>query len=199
MKNYERYQNISTEEYDKKKLMYYLTRRCADKKILPYIKELKNNLILDAGIGTGYYAKYMLKDNKLTGVDINPHLCKLPVEMLAGDAAKLSDTVSGRKFDIVFSAWLTEYLDQEQLFNFFRDSHKILDSNGKLISTIITNGGIGLLYVTAAEKIRKIKKYCYSKKTILSKLQQAGFSNTRIIELPSYLKIPWAYMLIAEK
>ncbi len=51
MKNYERYLNCSTDEYDRKTVMSYVCRVPSDRKILPLVRGFKNESILEAGFG----------------------------------------------------------------------------------------------------------------------------------------------------
>ena len=113
MKNYERYNNVTCDEYDKKTLMFYICKVPSDKKILPLIAAIRDKNILDVGLGSGSYTRLLLQNNSVTGIDANPHLCKLPVKLYKGTAAEISKIVKGKKFDLVFSTWMTEYLKSE--------------------------------------------------------------------------------------
>jgi cyclopropane fatty-acyl-phospholipid synthase-like methyltransferase len=93
---------------------------------------------------------------------------------------------------------MTEYLKEEQLGAFFAESKKVLNSGGKLITTMISKHGFGFAYVTAARLLRGIHKYNYDKKAVTNKLRAAGFSTIEIISLNSWLHLPWAYLVIAE-
>ena len=198
MKNYERYLKTTAEQYDKKTIMSYFCRVPSDKKIIPLLSEIKNKKILDVGLGTGYYSRILTKGNYVAGVDRNPHLCKLPIKMYKGDATKLTKLVQDEKFDIVLSTWMTEYLNEEQLSAFFAESKRVLNNDGKLITTVISKYGFGFIYVTAAKILRGISKYNYHPKQIIKKLKDAGFTNIKIIKLNSWLRFPWAYMVVAE-
>ncbi len=198
MKNYNRYLKTTTGQYDKKSFMDYLCKGPSDRKIIPLISKIKNKDILDVGLGTGFYAKILLENNNVTGIDQNPHLCKLPVKLHKGDAGELTKFVQEKNFDIVFSAWMTEYLDSGQLDAFFAESKKVLKENGQLITTIISRYGMGFVYVTLAKILKGISKYNYLPKHVIVKLENAGFSNIKIIRLNSLLSVPWAYMVIAE-
>ncbi len=199
MKNYERYKSVSTADYDKKTFMFWLCRVPSDKKILPYISGLKNKKILDVGLGTGYYAKMLIKNNNVIGVDQNIHLCRLPIRLYQGDATQLSKIVKSEKFDVVFSTWMTEYLNPEQLSAFLSEAKKVLNENGTFISTFISNYCLGYAYIKLAKTLKNIDKYYYSKKQILELISQAGFKDIEIININSWLNIPWAYMVTAEK
>jgi SAM-dependent methyltransferase len=198
MKNYERYLKTTAEEYDKKTIMSYFCRIPSDRKIIPMLSDFADKRILDVGLGSGYYTRYLVERNDVVGVDQNPHLCKLDVPVHKGDAAELSALVGGEKFDIVFSVWMTEYLDEEQLDGFFVESKKVLNSGGRLITTVISKYGFGFLYITMAGMVRGIDKYNYQKKKIIAKLKAAGFADIQIIKLDSWLFIPWAYLVIAQ-
>jgi SAM-dependent methyltransferase len=198
MKNYERYLQITAEEYEKKTIMSYFCRIPSDRRIIPLLAGLADKKILDMGLGGGYYTRYLVDKNVVVGVDQNPHLCKLDVPVHKGDATELSVLVGEEKFDIVFSAWMTEYLDGEQLDGFFVESKKVLRDSGKLITTVVSKYGLGFLYITMARMLRGIDKYNYHKKQIIEKLKKAGFADVEIIRLDSWLFVPWAYLVIAK-
>jgi cyclopropane fatty-acyl-phospholipid synthase-like methyltransferase len=199
MKNYDRYRNTTAQEYDKKTVMSWFCRIPSDKKILPLLSEIKNKKILEVGLGTGYYTRTLMQNNDVTGLDRNCHLCKLPVKLYEGDATEITRLLKDKKFDVVVSMWMTEYLDPGQLSNFFAESKKVLKpGGGKLVTTIISPYGFGFAYVTLAKKLRKIDKYYYRKKQIAENLRRAAFTDIKIINLDSWLWIPWAYLVIAQ-
>jgi cyclopropane fatty-acyl-phospholipid synthase-like methyltransferase len=179
--------------------MYYLCRITSDRIIIPFISEIKDKYILDVGLGTGFYTKLLIEKNKVIGIDQNPHLCRLSIPLYKGDATQLSEIVSGEKFDVVLSTWMTEYLNPEQLSAFLDNAEKVLNERGIFISTFISNYCLGYTYVKLAKILKGIDKYCYPKKEIINKLKHTGFTNIKIINLNSRLYIPWAYLVIAEK
>ena len=197
-KNYDRYEKKTTEQYEKRTVMSYLCRIPSDRKLIPILSNIKGKNILDVGLGTGYYTRIMTADNRVAGVDQNPHLCVLDIKVHKGDATQLSSLVGGETFDIVLSTWMTEYLSSEQLDIFFKETKAVLNKNGKLITTVISKYGYGFMYITAARLIRGISKYNYKKKDIVDKLRKAGFENIQIINLNSWLGIPWAYLVTSQ-
>ena len=198
MKNYERYNKVSSQEFDKKTIMSFFCRVLIDPKIFAVMADIKNKKVLDVGLGTGNYTRHFVDNNSVVGIDQNPHLCKLDIEVHKGDATNIMNLVNGEKFDIVFSTWMTEYLNHEQLNAFFGEAKKVLNDNGRLITTVISNWGLGFMYVTLAKILKGINKYNYSKKNIIKSLKRAGFENINIIRLHSWLGMPWAYLVIAE-
>lgn len=178
--------------------MNYLAKIPSDKKLIPLISQIKDKDILDVGLGTGYYTRLLIENNNVTGVDQNPHLCKLPIKVYKGDATELSSLVGQEKFDIVLSTWMTEYLDEGQLSGFFTESKKVLKDDGMLITTVISKYGLGFVYITLAKILKGTDKYNYHKKQIVAKLKEAGFADIEIIRLDSWLYVPWAYMAIAQ-
>jgi SAM-dependent methyltransferase len=171
-RNYDRYAGTTAEQYDSNSL--------------------------DVGLGTGRYTQMLMTQNHVTGIDSNPHLCKLPITIHKGDAGEISRLVGSEKFDIVLSTWMTEYLNCDQLRVFFAESKKVLTERGRLITTIISKYGFGFLYVIAAKMIRGIDKYSYDRKTVENMLRDVGFNDIEIINLDSWLYVPWAYMVIAK-
>lgn len=198
MKNYERYLEKSAEEYEKKTITSYFCRMPSDRVIIPFISKIKGKNILDVGLGTGYYTMVLIENNSVTGVDQNPHLCKLPIKVYKGDASELARLVKAEKFDIVFSTWMTEYLGEGQLSDFFKESKKVLKDDGMLITTVISKYGFGFAYVTLAKIVKGITKYNYHPKEIIEKLRTTGFTDIKIIRLNSWLYFPWAYLVIAQ-
>ncbi len=199
MKNYDRYRDVTSESYEKKGILFYLCRVPSDKKILPMIAEFKDKKILDVGIGTGYYARRLLENNSVEGVDQNPHLCNIPIKLYQGDASELTRLVGEKKYDIVFSTWMTEYLDEAAIGRFFVESEKALGEHGILVTTVISRWGLGGLYIMLAKLVKKISKFNYHKEQIRAKIKMAGFKEVTITHLDSWLKVPWAYLVIAQK
>jgi SAM-dependent methyltransferase len=202
MENYDRYKTVTAESCEKKGIahyiMYNLLRVPSDGRIIPLISQLKGQRILDVGLGAGLYTRLLLKDNEVVGVDRNPHLCRLPIKVFHGDATQLVELVGAESFDVVFSTWMTEYLNPEQLSGFFRQAKLVLKENGKLMSTVISKHGFGFLYTTAAKLLRGISKYNYDKPQVCDKLREAGFTDVSIVNLRSWLGIPWAYLVVAK-
>ena len=198
MKNYERYLSETTEGYDKKMLMSYFCRIPSNRVIFPILSEYRGKKILEVGLGTGYYTKLLCRqDNHVVGVDRNPHLCRLPIKVYGGDATELSKLTEGERFDLVISMWMTDYLDSEQLQTFFAESKKVLGEGGKFVTTVISNQGLGSMYVTLAKMVRGIDKHCYKKKVVLQMLGRAGFEDINVVSLNSWCFVPWAYLVIA--
>lgn len=198
MENYERYKNVTADSYEKKGIMYYLCQIPSDKKLIPLLSKIENKKILDVGCGSGLYTKFLTEKNKVTGIDQNPHLCRLSIPVHKGDATRFSNIIGNEKFDIVISTWMTEYLNYEQLTAFLTESKKMLNEQGMFVSTFISAYCIGYTYVKLAKILKGIDKYCYSKTKIEKLLSQTGFKKIKFINLNSWLKIPWAYLVIAE-
>jgi SAM-dependent methyltransferase len=197
MENYDRYKTATAQSYEKKSVMDYFVRIPSNKTLVPLIDNIKGKKVLDVGLGTGWYTKLLLKNNSVVGIDRNPHLCSLPIKVYQGDATQLCELAGDEKFDVVFSTWMTEYLDERQLQQFFSEAKKTLKDNGRLITTVISKGGFGFLYIAAARTIRGIVKYNYSRKQVLDMLKESGFADIEIINLNSWLYIPWAYVVVA--
>lgn len=198
-KNWERYKNILPKDYDKRGISYFIFRLPSDKKIMPIIHQIKRKKICDVGCGTGYYTKILAKNNYVIGIEKNPHLSRhLKIKVIEGNAVDFSKKLK-EKFDIVFSTWMTEYLKKDDLLLFLKESLKVLKPRGKIITTIISDTGLGKLYTFLAKKIKKIDKYCYSSKDVIKFLAKAKFKNIEIIKLNSWFSIPWAFLVIAVK
>jgi len=201
MRNYDRYINKTSEEYEKenvKTIMYYLFRIPSDRIIVPSICKMKGKRILDVGLGAGSYTKLLIDNNQVTGVDQNPHLCKLPIKVHTGDATELSKLVGDEKFDVVLSTWMTDYFDGEKLQQFFNEARKVLKDGGSLMTTTIRPNGWGLVYLFLARYWRRADKHGCAKKRVIEKLKKAGFNDIQLINLNSWLGIPWACLVIAK-
>ena len=196
-KNYDRYKTLTSKDCDKKTLMYYLCRVPSDRRIVPLVSEIRDKRVLDVGLGSGHYTKVFMEQNEVVGVDRNPHLCKLPIKVYCGDATELSSLVGEKRFDVVIATWLTEYLTTDQLEKFFSESKTVLRNNGELMTTVISTGGMGFLYIKLAKIVRGIDKYNYTKSVIVQKIKEAGFADVEIIDLDSWFGFPWAYMVVA--
>jgi len=198
MENYDRYKQETAESYERRCLMDYLVRIPSDKKLIPIILQIKGKKILDVGPGSGRYTKLLLTDNEVLGIDRNPHLCKLPIKVLQADATQFIGLIGPQSFDMVFSTWMTEYLNPEQLSEFFKQAKMAIKQDGLLVTTIVSKHGFGCLYITAAGLLRGVKKYNYSKRIVSDKLREAGFKEISIVNLNSWLGIPWAYLVTAK-
>ncbi len=197
MVGYERYEKMTSEQYDKRTFMFYLCRTPADRNLIPAICSIENKKILDVGLGSGSYTRYLIEKNDVTGIDQNPHLCKLPIKVHKGDATELSKLTGKEKFDIVLSTWMTDYLNEENLTKFFAEAKAVLNNDGKLMTTIPNTYGFGLIYITAAKIIRDVNKYTYTKKKVTKILNILGFKDVKFVNLNSWI-FPWAYLVIAE-
>lgn len=155
------------------------------------LSELRNLRILDVGIGTAPYGKLLLDNgNKLTGVDQNPHLCKLPIKVRKADATDLKGT-----FDVVIAIWLSEYLSPMQMGVFLQQASKVAD---RIILTVIPKTFLGWLYIFLA-KVKRIRKYNHSLIQSMSQMRAVGFSDIAVERLPDAFGMPWAYLLTGAK
>jgi len=198
IQGYERYKSWTAESYAKQGIMIYLCRMPADRKILPVLSQIKGKKILDVGLGTGDYTRLLINDNQVVGVDQNPHLCRLNVKVYKGDATQLSSLAGAEKFDIVLSTWMTDYLNDDNLQRFFCEAKKVLKDGGQLITTTIRPSGLGLVYLVLARYWRGTDKHACAKKRVARMLKTAGFNNIEMINLSSWLGIPWACLVIAK-
>jgi predicted TPR repeat methyltransferase len=198
MTSYDRYEGMSSDQCVKKSLMYYMCRVPANRKLIPTVAGLENKNILDVGLGSGYYTRLLLKKNKVTGIDQNPHLCQLPIKVHKGDASSLSDIAKDEKFDVVLSTWMTDYLSPDLVQKFFIEARKVLSNGGELIATFPDSFGLAFFYIWAARHIRKVQKYAHNKSNTVEMLKKAGFNDIKIIKLNSWLCIPWAFLVIAK-
>jgi cyclopropane fatty-acyl-phospholipid synthase-like methyltransferase len=198
VENYERYQGSDSQQIAGRDILYYLCRKPSDRVIVPLLKNIADKRIVEVGIGAGYYTRYLMERNEVLGIDQNPQLCELPVEIRKGDATQLNEAVNERKFDLVLSMWMTEYLNHEQLQAFLCQARQLLDDKGMLLTTIIADKGVGWLYIIAAKTIRHVVKYCYNVCDVETMMRQAGFGRVEIKTLNARLGLPWAYLVEAQ-
>lgn len=196
MVGHERYKIVTAQQYDKKTLMDYLCRTPANRNLVPAICQIEDKKVLDVGLGTGSYTKMLLEKNTVVGVDRNPHLCRLPITVHEGDATELSSLVQGQRFDVVLSTWMTDYLNPEQVGQFFAEARKVLTEDGKLMTTFPNTYGFGFFYVRIAKLVRGVDKYTYCKKEVAQMLTKQGFNEIKLINLNSWF-FPWAFLVIA--
>jgi ubiquinone/menaquinone biosynthesis C-methylase UbiE len=193
-----RYLNYTPESYEKQGIMTWLCRMPADRKLVPAVAQIKGKHVLDVGLGTGDYTRLLLDNNTVVGIDQNPHLCRLPIKVFKGDATELSKLVGNEKFDVVLSTWMTDYFNGEKLQQFFNEAKKILKTGGTLMTTTIRPNGWGLIYLFLARYWRRVDKHGCAKKHVVEKLKKAGFNDIQLINLNSWLGVPWACLVIAK-
>ena len=140
---YSRYQSVTTALYDKKGLSHYLLRVPTSRYILPLVNFVRDKQIVEVGIGTGYYSKFFQKNrNKITGVDVNPHLCPPEFSVVEASASDFARHIT-TPHDMIVSFWMTEYLNREELFSFLRESRSVLAQQSGAIFFTIIGYGIG--------------------------------------------------------
>lgn len=193
MHNYDRYQNYTENKYNKKGISWLLMKKQADKRLIPYVKNIKKEKILEVGPGYGYYTRYLLKNgNSVSGVDINPELgANIGIEIMKGRADQLQEIVHD-KYDRVLSFFMTEYLDYKEMSEFILQGTSLLRPNGVFATTVIMNEGVGALYVKLA-RIKGVRKYNYSI-TEVEKITGGRYS-INVIPLPSVFNIPFSFLL----
>lgn len=179
MKNYERYKKMTSEKYNRRGISYLLMGAPANHFVVPYLTGIHNERILDVGIGYGrWYDDYFLRDNSVTGYDINPELGKeLGIEIICGNATELM--ALNQKYDRVVSFFMTEYLNADELRDFVKGAFSCLKPGGVLGFSIIVDKGVGKLYVSGA-RIKGIKKYAYDENVIVGILDDTGVHNRSI-------------------
>ena len=195
MKSFDRYNNTTKKRYNRRGISFFFMRRQADKVIIPYLKQLHNEKVLEAGIGYGYYTGYYVNNNQTTGYDINPELGKdLGIKILKGKASEINQV--DEKFNRILSFFMTEYLSKKELIDFINGSLEYcLTEKGKLVTTIILRSGMGVLYTLFA-RLKSIRKYCYSIQEI-EKIVKG--KKHKIIPIYSVFNIPFACILEVEK
>jgi len=193
VQNYDRYQHYSESKYNRKGISWLLMKKQADKKLIPYVKNIEKEKILEVGPGYGYYTRLLLENgNSVSGVDINPDLgSNIGIEIIKGRADQLQDVVYD-KYDRVLSFFMTEYLDYRELSEFMLQGINLLRPNGVFATTVIMNKGVGALYINLA-RMKGIKKYNYSVKELQGLLGEKYCVN--LIPLPSILNIQFAVLL----
>jgi len=201
MKGYDRYYNLDSSQYDKKRsISNFLMKSMGDRAILPIIQCLSNKKILEVGLGTGNYTKILLElKNDVTGVDINPDLGKnLPIKIFKSKADEFSLLFFQEKFDVVCSFWMIDYLNKSELEGFVKESTKVLSEKGIFLSTIPRNAGWGKLHIVLSG-LKGFRKYGYSKNEIEEILKKEKFSKYRIISMQGRLGLPFAWFVVANK
>lgn len=194
MKHLSRYEFGSEQKYNRKGLSYLLMRKNPDKIIIPYLKRIKGEDILEVGIGYGYYKDAYFSDNNVTGYDANPELGRnLGIKIISGKADEIEKI--NIKYNRILSFYMTEYLNPEELQRFIDSSLNILLEDGVLATTIIVRKGLGKLYTRLAS-IKGIKKYSYSYTEIKSIVYGRNY---KLIPLNTYFGIPMSVLLEIRK
>lgn len=173
--NYERYNQLDSQAYEKTTLMSVLVGKECDKIIFDIVSQLKNKNILELGCGTGRYTKMYFHNNNVKCIDINPHLFTLKnVPVIKGNVTQLNHLLSKEeRFDFITSFWMTEYLTKEEITTTLTYSKEFLDKNGVIIFSFISKGLLGRFYIAGA-KIKGIRKYCYSKNKLSEIILKTG-------------------------
>jgi len=115
-----------------------------DPVLLAIAGDVRGQRILDAGCGNGYLSRILARRGALVvGVDVSPRLLEvakayeardpLGIRFLRGDLAKLF-TIATRAFDLVISNVVLQ--DVRRLDAAFRELHRVLRSDGRLIFSI---------------------------------------------------------------
>lgn len=196
MKNSERYNSITEEKYSKKDISYYLLRVPADRIIIPMISKIKDEKILEVGAGYGYYTRLLKDENYVEVADINPEMCrKLGVTVYECEAQKLTKAIK-KKYNKIFSFWMTEYLTLDEFESFVDEAYELLEEGGELCTTVYFNKGLGILYIKGA-KLKGIRKYCYDIEKLENKLKKYESHDVRLIK--SKLGIPYAGLVYVRK
>lgn len=193
MHNYDRYQGYTESTYNKKGISWFFMKKQADKRLIPYVKNMEKKKILEVGPGYGYYTRYLLENgNSVSGVDINPELgSNIGIEIMKGRADQLQEIVHDT-YDRVCSFWMTEYLDELQMKKFMRQSIALLNPEGVFATTVILNRGLGWVYIMLA-RMKGVRKFCYPIKKIEEML--GGEGKMHMVPLKTVFHIPFAVLI----
>jgi predicted TPR repeat methyltransferase len=195
----DRYKNIGREAYEQKGLAHYVLRVPVDRIVVPLVQCVRDKKVIDVGCGTGHYSRLFAKNNEVTGVDVNPHLAEgTRLHVIAARAERFASKMPAAHYDVVFSAWMTEYLDKDRLSSFFKESYSVLPVGGELVSTMIDGRGLGFVYVLLAA-LKGIRKYSHPRPLVVRELGTIGFKNIKVTGVPSWLGVPFAYVVSARK
>lgn len=200
MKNHERYRGETGFSKVETFLSNVLWRIPSDRNIMPVLCDLKGIRVCEIGCGDGWYTRKLLSNgNDVLAIDQNADMFDVNFKIFKANAVDFLRVIGKRRCDVVFSAWLSEYLDKCQLDGFLGQSYAVLRENGKFISTFICKRGWGNIYVSLAKRLRGIHKYSYSSEYLASRLNTAGFKDIEIENLPSWFGIPWAMLVTCRK
>ncbi len=192
--NFERYRGQDSYFCEKKTFVSLLVGRRADEIITQKLSSLDHLAVLELGCGSGRFTRCYYKRNHVTCLDINPHLFRpLPgVEIIEGNVVDLDILIPrGARYDLIFSAWLTEYLDRASLFSVLQSCQRLLAAHGKMIFTFINRDCLGSIYIGGA-RLKGIRKYNYSLPEIASLASQARL---RIVEVSSVRRLGFARLI----
>lgn len=91
--------------------------------------------ILDIGCGPGTYLKDFEGKYSLTGIDINPQMIEAARRNIDGAQLILGDFLGhdfDRKFKMIYSVSVLEFIPPSKLRAFFRKAHHLLEEDGVL-------------------------------------------------------------------
>ena len=191
---HDRYRQFNRRRYHRKGLSYLLYRSMGDRVILPWLEQIREQAILEVGLGAGYYTEILLElGNQVTGIDANPHMGEhLPVTIHEAPADELSRHISEDSVDMVASFWMTEYLSPQEVTAFVRESMVVLCPGGLFLSTFVADRGWGWFYRTAS-RVRGITKYSYRESEMAMLLEGRAHE---IVQIPGRLGLPYAFLVM---
>lgn len=191
--NFERYLEEKGVDCEKTTLVTHLIGRKADAIITEKLTSLNDIDILELGCGSGRFTRLCYRQNRVTIIDINPHLFHpLPgVKVVTGNVASIKSLLpASARYDLIFSAWLTEYLCPADLRAALRGSREHLKKDGVIIFTFVNRDLLGSLYIGGA-RLKGIKKYSYSVPRVRKIAAEIGF---RIIEIKRMRRLGFGYL-----
>jgi malonyl-CoA O-methyltransferase len=146
-------------------------------------------IVLDAGCGTGYFHE-LLRKNKiycpLVQADISPNMCKIAAEYASSkeyggtytineDIANLP--IENNIIDVVFSSMTLQWT--EDLTATFTELHRVLKKGGKIIFSTVGDGSLHELDKSFAniDDNTHINQNFQTEDTVRESLAAAGFNN----------------------
>ena len=194
LQGHDRYQQFNRRRYHRKGLSYLLYRSMGDRVILPRLEQIREQEVLEVGLGAGYYTELLLQNgNQITGIDANPHMGEhLPVTIHEAPADDFSRHIGEDSVDVVASFWMTEYLSPPEVTAFVREAIVVLRPGGLFLSTFVADRGWGWFYRTAS-RVRGITKYGYHDSEMAMLLEGRAHE---IVQIPGRLGLPYAFMVM---
>ncbi len=184
------FQSVYTDGKDKYSDVFLYGRYFISQEIEAILNKLKpNSSILDIGSGTGHLTNEMKKKgHTVCGMEPSEEMLNYArknfpdIEFTKGVSVKLP--YADNSFDFVIAIEVLRYLSQQDVFNTYKEIHRVLKKDGKLLVTHVNKYATDFYFFFYHlkgiwEKMRKrVYHYCYftTAEREIEMLHKAGFT-----------------------
>ena len=143
--------------------------------VLEFLNASENEMILDAGCGSGYYSLLLKKKKAMpVGVDISPEMINsLKRNGIQGYVSDLAEMNLGKKFDKALCVGALEFVDSPS--NVINNLSRHIKKQGILVLLYPRKSFGGFLYFIYHLIFHGIRIKLFSKKQIIKMLEKSSF------------------------